>query len=481
MSGQTRRSFLGQAILTPAAPRRRRPNILFFFPDQQRFDWTGLNPSLDVRTPNCSALARRGVAFERAVVASPLCAPSRACLAAGREYGRCGVPNNGYDYPLRQTTIYSMLRAAGYHVAGCGKFDLHKKTMVWGLDGRRLLPEWGFSDGIDNAGKNDAISSGAAQPHDPYMGMLHSRSLASLHVEDFRRRRGPQSYSNTAPTALPDDAYCDNWIAENGLRLLRRAPAGQPWFLQVNFAGPHNPMDITRSMEPPCRGRRFPQPNRPADFDPETHIAIRQNYTAMIENIDRWLGVYLDELRKRGELDSTLIVYSSDHGEMLGDHSRWGKSVPYQPSIAVPLLLAGPGAEPGVRSRALVSHIDLAATFLETAGLPVPPDMDSRSLRPLLAGKAASHREFLLSGLNDWRAVWDGRYKLIAGYNPAARGKPVSGAGAAPLLFDLDNDPLENDNVAADHAAVVERLSRLLPNRSTAALRNLPVPSASVP
>ncbi len=464
-TGSTRRLFFGQALAAaaPAAPRGRRPNILLFFPDQQRPDWTGLYPALPVRTPNLASLARRGVVFERAVVASPLCAPSRACLAAGKEYHRAGVPNNGYDYPIQQTTFYALLRAAGYHVAGCGKFDLHKKSPTWGLDGRHLLPEWGFSDGIDNAGKFDAISSGASTPRDPYMGMLHRRGLAAVHVQDFNRRRGPQSYSNTAPTPLPDDAYCDNWIAANGLRLLRGAPSGKPWFLQVNFTGPHNPMDITRSMEQPVRGRSFPQPNRASDFDPATHNAIRQNYTAMVENIDRWLGVYLEEIRRRGELENTLIVYSSDHGEMLGDHNRWGKSLPYQPSIGVPLVIAGPEVESAIRSRALVSLIDLAATFLEAAGLRVPVDMDSRSLRPLLAGKAKSHRGHLLSALNEWSAVWDGRYKLVSGFRPAARDKKDAAAPSETLLFDLDADPLENHNLAAREGAHVERLSRWLP------------------
>jgi arylsulfatase len=147
MTTINRRSFLARASCALAAPailHRRRPNILFFFPDQHRFDWTGLNPDLDVRTPHLASLARRGVAFQRAIVASPLCAPSRACLASGKEYHRARVPNNGYDYPLDQPTFYAMLREAGYHVAGCGKFDLHKKTEDWGLDGKRLLKEWAF-------------------------------------------------------------------------------------------------------------------------------------------------------------------------------------------------------------------------------------------------------------------------------------------------------------------------------------------------
>jgi arylsulfatase A-like enzyme len=440
-----------QLILSASAPLalgsagEARPNILFLFPDQHRFDWTGANKELNVRTPNLDALARRGTRFTKAIVASPLCAPSRACLAAGKEYDRCGVPSNRQDYPLEQPTFYTLLRNAGYQVLGCGKFDLHKATEDWGLDGKRLLPEWGFTDGVDNAGKHDAIRSGAKSPKDPYMAFLHAKDLAVTHVEDFAKRK---NYSATFPTPLPETAYCDNWLAGKGVELLRRVPKGQPWFIQVNFTGPHAPMDITRSMEQRCRGVHFPQPNRNTQFTPEVHVAIRQNYTAMVENIDSWVGLYFDEVRKRGELDNTLVVFSSDHGEMLGDHGRWGKSVPWQPSIGVPLYVAGPGVKAGVTSNALVSHMDFAATFLEYGGVERPKDMDSRSMRALLEGRTRSHREYAKSGLGEWRAVWDGRYKLV-------RSKELE-------LYDLHADPLENENLAAKEPNRVTSMAALL-------------------
>jgi arylsulfatase A-like enzyme len=452
----TRRIFLYQAGLAlPALGAKAvRPNLLLLFPDQFRYDWTGANREISVRTPNLDSLARRGVRFTRAVVASPLCAPSRACLASGREYERCGVANNGQDYPAGAATYYRMLRDHGYHVAGCGKLDLHKKTEFWGLDGKERLNEWGFSDGIDNAGKRDAIHSGAVTPKDPYMAYLHEKGLAATHVEDFKRRK---DYSATFPTPLPEEAYCDNWLANNGLELMRRFPRNKPWHLAVNFTGPHEPVDITRRMEKLARGVPFPQPNRNTQFPPDVHVAVRQNYSAMIENIDRWVGLYLDELQKRGELENTLIVFSSDHGEMLGDHNRWGKSVPYQQSVGVPLTIAGPGVRKGVTTDALVSILDLTATFLDYAGIPAPKDMDSRSLRDLLENRTRSHRGYVFSGLNSWRMVWDGRYKLITGFNEQS-----------PMLFDHDRDPLENDNVAANEQKQVSRLTALLQARSRA-------------
>jgi arylsulfatase A-like enzyme len=179
----------------------------------------------------------------------------------------------------------------------------------------------------------------------------------------------------------------------------------------------------------------------------------------MVENIDRWIGVYLNKLRERGELENTLVVFSSDHGEMLGDHNLWGKQMPYQPSVSVPLIISGAGVQPLGSSDALASTMDLAATFLDYAGVPRPGDMDSLSLRPMLEGKTRTHRAFVSSGLGLWRMVFDGRYKFIRGFDPGRpriwlhRGDSLrySEPAAAPLLlFDLEKDPLENVNLLKD-------------------------------
>jgi arylsulfatase A-like enzyme len=304
-----RRDFLkstGAALAAPAFGAARRPNILFFFPDQHRYDWTGVNRNIPVRTPNFDALAARGTRFTRAVTAAPVCAPARACLASGREYDRCNVPSNAQDLPLDQTTYFRLLRQNGYDVMGCGKFDLSKGSHFQGVDGKLHMKEWGFTDGVNNAGKHDAMG-GATEPKDPYMAYLHRRGLAAAHVADFGRRKG---YDAVFPTPLDEEAYCDNWLSKNGLDLLRTVPQGKPWHLWINFTGPHPPMDVTARMEKTVRGRDFPQPNRSTEYDAKTHIAIRQNYSAMIENIDRWMGVFLDEVKRRGELDRPPTIAS---------------------------------------------------------------------------------------------------------------------------------------------------------------------------
>ena len=432
----------------------RQPNFLFFLPDQHRPDWLGVNPDLPLRTPNIDGMAETGVRFTRAFCTSPLCAPSRASLASGKSYDCCGVGNNNQDYPLEQPTYYQALRDAGYRVAGVGKFDLHKDTsdpanLDWHLDGSRLLTEWGFTEGIDNEGKFDGSTSYRINggPRGPYLDFLQKRGLADIYVREHAEiKKNMGAYT----TALPDDAYCDNWLAENGLKFLREFPADQPWHLVVNFTGPHNPMDVTQSMRQRWADVDFPPPHDNDHPDREGLLRNRQNYAAMIENIDRQVGRFVDLVQERGELDNTIIVYASDHGEMLGDHGRWGKSTWYTPSAGVPLIASGPGIQQGVEADALVSLHDLAATFVDYAQASFMPAMDAISLRPILKGESAAHRSHVVSGLDDWRMVFDGKYKLIS--------QPDSFS----ILFDIEADPLEDCNIAEREAEVVERLQRLI-------------------
>ena len=158
------------------------------------------------------------------------------------------------------------------------------------------------------------------------------------------------------------------------------------------------------------------------------------------------------------------MVYSSDHGEMLGDHNRWGKTLPYHASTCVPLVMAGPGVNARGVSDALVNHIDLASTFLDCAGTPTPKAMDSRSLWPVLSGKTRRHREFVRSALGKWRLVYDGTHKLIRGFDENVKTHQQGDAKSNPpdLLFDLPSDPLENTNLVSSRGDVVERLSKLL-------------------
>ncbi len=451
----------------------RRPNLLLLLPDQHRWDFNPWNTQVPVQMPNLAQLAAHGVRFDQAIANCPLCAPARASLASGRSYGRCGVVDNRQDFPLDLPTFYQSLQASGYEVCGTGKFDLHKTTPRWNLDGSRLLSEWGFTRGIDNEGKRDGERTYTAHgPQGPYLAYLASLGLADAHSEDFSKRgvvgTSGDSMGETFPTPLPDHAYCDNWIASNTIDVLSQLPEGKPWFCQVNFTGPHEPNDITQSMWDGCQGIDFPLPIDSTRHDADFHNRARQNYSAMLENIDARIGEILAAIEKRGELDNTVIVYSSDHGELLGDHDEWQKSRPWHSSIAVPLVVAGPGAAVGQTSSALVQITDLAATFLDFAAAAPLPDMDSTSFRPVLGDPSLQHRQRVFSALTNaaqqsgnagadenpkyvWDCIFDGRFKLVRQH----------GQGLAPQLFDLDEDPSETTDIADARPSLTAELIQL--------------------
>ena len=256
----TRREFLAastgigasSACRSVPGPRANsRPNFLFFFPDQHRFDWVQWNGSVPVPTPNLAALRARGMSFPNAIVDSPVCGPSRACLASGSVYERCGVVDNSVNFPADRVTYYRALRDSGYHVMGCGKLDLHKGDYSWGLDGKGSMEAWGFSDMIDNGGKGGGASAyrqDPVGPKDPYYAYLDSldpplgaswanelgrlgelkwnqivRTASGTELEVLLARE--TWFGATDPVAIPDEAYCDNWIARNGLCLLYTSPS----------------------------------------------------------------------------------------------------------------------------------------------------------------------------------------------------------------------------------------------------------------
>jgi len=471
----------------------RRPNLLFIIPDQHRWDFMPDAPESPLEMPTIQSLIRRGLRFNQAIVNTPLCAPCRASLASGRSYHSCGVMDNQQDLPSNQPTFYQKLKESGYRVAGVGKFDLHKSSSYWGLDGSESLSKWGFTDGIDNEGKWDGVFSGTETPQGPYMKMLHDRGLAKTHADDYASRGGRPgpggiTYKNTNPTPLPDDAYCDNWIAQNAISTLQALPKDTPWFMQVNFSGPHEPMDITESMHADCQGLEYPSPLA-TEPQPNSELnSIRQNYGAMLENIDQLTRQILDTLEDRGDLSNTIVVYSSDHGDMLGDHNEWSKSRPWQSSVAVPLVIAGPGIIQG-QSDALVQLTDLAATFIDLAEAEELPNMDAQSIVPVLHGHTSKHRSMLHSGLRQsagiarkydgkagwspetvdapsekqWEMVWDGRYKVVIEQDQN------------PVMYDLLIDPDETQDVSHDRPDVYNDLTTAIKNEMTRVGAELPV------
>ncbi len=437
----------------------KKPNILFLFPDQHRREW--LNYSDDVfkmwemerpelHLPNIEAIQKKGVTFLNACTPSPLCSPARACVAAGARYNNCGAFNNDYDFPLDKPTFYQSLRNEGYEVCGVGKFDLQKLTCDW--ENKELPIKLGFTKQLDNEGKMDAIrfTKMRGEPAGPYMKYLNEKGYMQAHLDDMHERK-----KKTHTTPLPDEVYCDNWITNNAVDMINEVEIGKPWFMQVNFTGPHEPFDITKKMRKSVDTREYEIAVENTD---DNNINVRRNYAAMIENIDRNIGILLDLVEKRGELDNTVIVYSSDHGEMLGDYGRYAKGVALRGSLNVPFVVSLPnGKRQGEEDNSFVEIQDLANTFVELAGGKANNTEECKSLLPTLNDEEhENHRDYAVSALfigkNGFRAYTDYDYKYIE-----TKTGEIS-------LYDLKLDIWEKNNIASTHSALVKDYSAKLNN-----------------
>lgn len=441
-----------------AAAPARPPNLLLLFPDQWRHDWTPLNAALPALSmPTLAALLARGTHFSHATVPSPLCAPSRACLASGREYDAAGVPDNfTRDYPLNQTTFYTLLRDAGYHVMTSGKDDLTKASGP-GLDGSFHAAELGFSAWARAAGKQDAVNRGG-EPFEPYGVFCAARNTTvDGRVESlWDVLRGdlahsctsadhmPGGYDCATASPMPQDAYEDDYVAANALALLAARPPAAPWLLHVSFPGPHPPFVATAGMLNATRGDAFPLAANNSVTPAPAQVAARRAYAAELENLDALFARVLAGVAAADAADGsvTLVVVASDHGEMLGDLADWGKSMPWQGSASVPLLFVAPalGVRVGATVAAPVATLDIAGTLLDFAGVAPAPGMTTRSLRAALTtGGAPPPRAAVASGLATWRAVLEtppanasAIFKLVCcrGPCPGGDGVPFVGGDA---------------------------------------------------
>jgi arylsulfatase len=444
-----------------AAPRAvgDRPNVVLLFPDQWRWDWTPDRiPGL--RMPTFDLWSSAGARVESAFVPSPLCAPSRACLASGKEYDLAGVPDNfSNDYPVNQTTFYTILaEEAGYYTLTSGKDDLTKATGP-GKDGSFHASELGWQGYARCEGKEDVVNKGV--PSDPY-GIYcaahnttvdgKSTSYWDIFADDDPHcctggSGTPGGYVCGKSSYMPQDGYEDNYVARNAAQLIASAPAGTPYFIHVSFPGPHPPFVVTGPMMNSTQGRTYPLAVNNRLMNETDQTTVRRDYAAEIENLDGLFASIIEAALARGGSDpqNTLFIFASDHGEMLGDNDDWGKEMPWQGSASVPLLFAPSspalGAALGIAANASVvglpvSTLDIAGTILDVAGAKPAANMTTVSLRPLLGPQPPdpqAYRPFVSSGLLTWRMVVQQRAREQPAPTGAAAHGAVVPAGATTI------------------------------------------------
>ena len=441
---------------------RNRPNILYIMDDQHRWDYLGSMGTDFVKTPNLDRLAERGIQFTQCTTNCPVCAPSRIAVASGLQPVRLGALGNNNFLPRTATTYYQRLRDHNYYVGCVGKLDLAKPDGYNGRDGDRPATYmWGFTHPVEVEGKSHA--GRGRIPQGPYNHFLKEKGLLDAFVDDYSARSGPASCHDSV---LPTEAFADTYIGQRSVQWIEDIPDDFPYHLFVSFVGPHSPFDPPTEYADRYRNAEMPAPipatskGKPRNIESSRKgltgaeiLKTRRQYCAYIELIDAQIGEILDAVEKRGMMDNTYIIFSSDHGEMLGDHGLYGKSVPYEASLRVPLIVAGPGIEGGRVSAEPVELIDTNATICEWAGLPPQENIDAQSLGPVLRGETDDHRTESVSQIRNFRLIRTKTHKLIENQNDINE------------LYDLKNDPDELNNIANENSDIAKKLSRRLDER----------------
>lgn len=473
----SRRAFLGEMAKAAAAlalsslpalaatetPARlpSRPNFLFINTDQQRFDTLRSYGCDFALTPNIDRLAEEGVRFDRCYISHPVCMPSRASWVTGCYPSHHGVWHNGVPLNPNADMIHTRLKDAGYHTACIGK--LHLDNIV---ERKVKHPPYGFDLLLD--------AQGDPYYQDDYYQWLDRHDLYDSYVEQFRKGGHRKGYTRD----IDENRHMNNWMVGHAETYLTdRARDGKPFFLHMGFFDPHHPFDPCEPYASLYHAADMPLPlyqegeiermtppakamvradSRDADFIRNTRAA----YYAKVAHIDAMVGRVMATLARTGLEDNTIIIFTSDHGEMLGDHSLLLKGpLFYEGALRIPLIYRFPrrfnvkGVDAGY-----VSHVDFAPTVAALAGIDGPsrvqgaPLFDRQlRLRPTPARDAAL-TEWCDRGINAGgkhlvgRCLITDRWKLVY-YHGEEFGE----------LYDRANDPHEYRNLWADPGYVKAR------------------------
>jgi arylsulfatase A-like enzyme len=419
----------------PRARNETHSNILFLMADEFRHDCLGSAGHSLVRTPNLDRLAREGIRFSRAYTASPVCSPSRATLFTGRYPQIHGVIQNGMALAAGEIGLPELLKHYGYASGMVGK--LHLPPGQW------------FTPALITAGGRGAEYEQFLQEKVPgFKGISNTAAKPETLIGP------PRTPLRIGTSVLPEALYEEAWVADRAIEFLRAQKDGsRPWFLFVSMLKPHSEFVIPEPYATMYKPEEMPLPAsfradaRPPDEawgrnerafirDPEVMRAVIAHYYGAIALVDRHMGRVLDELERLGMARDTIVVFTADHGNMLGERNRMFKGVMYESSARVPLLFRAPGRiRPGQVSDQLLDNSTVMPTLLELAGIPIPAGIQGRSLVPATRGERIAGAAY---SVLHHRMVRRGDWKLI---------DPHKATGAAPELYNLARDPAERHNL----------------------------------
>lgn len=438
-----------------------KPNVLFINVDQMRHDCLSILGHPAVETPYLDQLARAGAIFSNTYSATPTCVPARAAMMTGmsqKSHGRVGYEDGvTWDY---EHTLPSELTNAGYQTQCVGKMHVYPTRKLCGF--QNVVLHDGYMH--YNRYQNDTTLGKSFDKTDDYIQWLRDKTNANTDLIDLGLD------CNSSVTSRPwnhDEKYHPtNWVVSESIDFLRRRDPTKPFFLKMSFVRPHPPFDPPQSFYDQYVNEDFPNPVvgdwvEKADpylmgLDPLTEKGIvpekrlkraRAAYYALISHIDFQIGRFLLAMNEYGVLNNTIIFFASDHGEMLGDHHRFAKALPYEGSAKVPFIVSDPGnllsfQRGSVKDQA-VELRDLMPSILDAVDVPIPDTVEGKSVLPLLKEPSATWRDFIHGehelGVESHHFVTNGKEKYIW----------FSQTGEEQF-FDLQVDPFEMKNVIGD-------------------------------
>ncbi|MEM7140240.1 MAG: sulfatase-like hydrolase/transferase [Actinomycetota bacterium] len=431
-----------------------RPNVLFIICDQLRADFVGFGGHPVIRTPNIDRIADRAVVFDKAYVSNPVCMPNRSTIMTGRMPSAHGVIFNDRSLSPIATTFVGRFRDAGYATGLIGKSHLQhgssrEAVADFGMAAGAASP---FAEGWDTVEHQERYWNGEVIAPDDFYGFGHIQlsighgAWTGGHHYQWARERGATheqlmagfdphadipgrspNWWQVHPAPFDDDVYSTTFVTEKTIAFIEEQhAAGTPWLSWTSFPDPHHPMsppepwfsryspddiELPSTFDDPGDGWPIhlrvikslePDQDEPLNFvrpfgptERQAREAIAATY-GMIEAIDHGVGRILDRLDDLGAADDTVIVFTSDHGDMMGDHGLLMKgAMHFQGCLRVPLAISAPGSAAG-RTSSLAASIDLPHTLLDLCGVDGYQGMQGHSLVPLLDDQGASVRRSVL-------------------------------------------------------------------------------------
>lgn len=473
---------------------KKRPNIILFLADQLRFDALGCYGNNEIHTPNIDSLALNGSLFDNHFIQNPVCSPSRCTILTGRYPKNHGTRDNGIPLRDQELCFPEIMRENGYRTAAIGK--MHFTT--------QFVPKENEEDDWpeDNYGF-DIIHTTCDTKTGEYLTWLRNKSEKDYEVVKMQGERKAKEDRASAsekdnsgppqvyPSEINPEYHQSAWIADRTIDLIREADPEHPFFALCSFVDPHHPFDppapystmydpdklstpVRREGEledkPPhfrrhrvgkgCSNEKYDY-RRLSDHE---WGEVKAAYYGMVSLIDDNIGRILAALKEQGIEDDTLIMFTNDHGELLGDHGLLFKGpFHYDCLIKAPMIIKWPGVVPkGSRYPQITEHVDIMPTLLDLAGLPVPYGVQGMSMAPVLRGDQGAGREYALTEFNcyDWglslKTLTGRDYKLTY-YAGEQFGE----------LYDRNKDPDEFVNLwdDPDYQDVKERLIQRLLDR----------------